>query len=89
LDAVRRDGYVLQHVHDQTEEICLAAVKQNGHALQFVYDQTEEICSAAVKQNKKAVQHIDRGNLDQNGVRELTIKEIESLLGYSVKIIKG
>ena len=38
LEAVKEDGYALQYVKEQTEDICLAAVKQNGDALQFVKD---------------------------------------------------
>ena len=65
LEAVKKNGYALQYVKDQTEAICLEAVKQNGHALQFV---NEDIFTEKAK--------------------ELTIKEIEDLLGYSVKIVK-
>jgi len=30
LEAVKEDGYVLEYVHNQTDEIALAAVKKNG-----------------------------------------------------------
>ena len=36
LAAVKQNGYALQYVSEQTEEICLAAVKQDGYALQYV-----------------------------------------------------
>ena len=36
LEAVKQNGYALQYVKEQTEEICLEAVKQDGYALQFV-----------------------------------------------------
>ena len=36
LEAVKRNGYALQYVKDQTEAICLEAVKRNGYALQYV-----------------------------------------------------
>ena len=49
LDYVRGNGLRLQHVDDQTEEICLAAVRENGMALMYVKDQTEKICLAAVR----------------------------------------
>jgi hypothetical protein len=39
----------LEHIENQTEEICLAAVKRNGLELKHVKNQTEEICLAAVK----------------------------------------
>ena len=38
LAAVKQNGYTLQYVKEQTEEICLAAVKRNGYALQYVKD---------------------------------------------------
>ena len=36
LEAVKQNGYILQYVNEQTEEICLEAVKQDGYALQYV-----------------------------------------------------
>ena len=40
LVAVKRDGYNLRFVKNQTPEICLVAVKENGYALKFVKEQT-------------------------------------------------
>ena len=36
LEAVKRNGYALQYVKEQTEAICLEAVKEDGYALQYV-----------------------------------------------------
>ena len=36
LKAVKKNGYALRFVIDQTEEICLEAVKKNGEALMYV-----------------------------------------------------
>ena len=36
LEAVKQNGYALQYVKEQTEEICFEAVKQDGYALQYV-----------------------------------------------------
>jgi hypothetical protein len=33
---VKRNGYALQYVKDQTEAMCIEAVKRNGYALQYV-----------------------------------------------------
>ena len=49
---------LLQHIEDQTPEICLEAVKENGFALQFVKEQTPEICIEAVKQNGTLLQYV-------------------------------
>ena len=35
LEAAKEDGYALQYVQNQTEEICLEAVRQYGDALQY------------------------------------------------------
>jgi hypothetical protein len=59
LEAVKQNGFVLQYIEEQTDEICLEAVKQNGMALQFVFKQTPEICLEAVKQNGFALQYIE------------------------------
>ena len=56
--AVKRNGYALQHVSQQTEAVCLEAVKQNGYALQYVSQQTEAVCLEAVKRNGYALQHV-------------------------------
>ena len=47
LEAVKQNGYTLQYVNNQTEEICLEAVKQTGTTLQYVNNQTKEICIIA------------------------------------------
>ena len=49
LEMVKKDGYDLRYVKNQTEQVCLAAVKQNGWALQYVKNQTESICLEATK----------------------------------------
>ena len=55
LEAVKENGWALQVIKEQTEEICLEAVKQNWEALKFVEEQTEEICIEAVKQDELAL----------------------------------
>ena len=50
LAVMRRNGYELGNIVNQTEEICIEAMRQNGWALQYVKNQTEEICLEAVKQ---------------------------------------
>ena len=58
LEAVKQNGYALQYVTKQTEEMALEAVKQNGDALQYVTKQTEEIALEAVKQYGDALQYV-------------------------------
>ena len=40
LEAVKKNGYALQYVINQTPEICLEAVKKNGDALRYVKEDT-------------------------------------------------
>ena len=58
MEAVKRNGYALQYVKDQTEAICLEAVKEDGYALRYVKDQTEAICLEAVKRNGYALRYV-------------------------------
>ena len=58
LAAVKRHGWALQFVKEQTPEICFAAVTQDGYALQFVKEQTPELCFAAVAQNELALRFV-------------------------------
>ena len=90
-DAVQKDGYALQYVKNQNDEICKQAVKQNGYALQFVKNQTDEICKLAVQQNgaalrfvKEQTDEICRLAVQQNGlalrfVKEDVLQETEEL----------
>ena len=59
LEAVKKNGWFLEYVKNQTPEICMAAVKQNGEALEFVQNQTPELCMAAVKQNGLALKYVE------------------------------
>ena len=59
MNAVKQNGYALQYVTEQTEQICLEAVKQNGDALRYVNEQAEQICLEAVKQNGDALRYVD------------------------------
>ncbi len=43
LEAVKRDGYLLRYVKNQTDEICLEAVKKYADALQYVNEDVFKI----------------------------------------------
>jgi hypothetical protein len=87
LVAVKQSGYILRFVKDQTPEICLAAVKENSYALQYVKEQTPEICLEAVRKNGDALKYVDKSIFDKEE-KVLTVREIEEILGYSIKIVK-
>ena len=86
LEAVKQEGDALRYVKEQTEAICLEAVKQDGYALRYVKEQTEAICLEAVKRNGDALLYVKEDLFKQT--KELTVQEIEKLLGFSVKIVK-
>ena len=58
LVAVKRAGYALGYVKEQTYEMCLEAVKQNGYNLEHVKEQTHEICLEAVKRAGYALKFV-------------------------------
>jgi hypothetical protein len=58
IAAVLDNPWLIQHIHDQTDDICLTAVKRIGITLQFVNNQTEEICLAAVNTFPYALQYV-------------------------------
>ena len=60
LEAIKRDGYAIRFVKEQTPELCLEAVKQNGYALQFVKKQTPKLCLEAVKQDGYALRFVKK-----------------------------
>jgi hypothetical protein len=67
LEAVKQNGYALQYVAKQTDEICLEAVKQDGYALCYVARQTDEICLEAVKQNGYALCFVESRFFEGDG----------------------
>lgn len=73
LDLVQSDGLLLQHLKEQTPELCMAAVRQNGFALQFVENQgktypspfkVDDVCLEAVKQRPEALKFVDEQTSD-------------------------
>lgn len=59
LEAVKKDGTALEHMENQTPEICMEAVKQNGMALEYVKEQTPELCMEAVRQDGLALWYVN------------------------------
>lgn len=58
VDTIHKTPILLEHVENQTLEICLAAVKKLGLMLEYVKEQTPEICLAAVKENGYALKYV-------------------------------
>jgi phage regulator Rha-like protein len=60
IKLLKYDGFALQFIKEQTEEICKMAVQQNSNALNYVKKQTEEICKMAVQQNSNALNYVKK-----------------------------
>jgi hypothetical protein len=55
---VLRNAFMLLHVDNPDEGLCMAVVRQDGYALQTVRNQTEAICLAAVQQEGMALMYV-------------------------------
>jgi hypothetical protein len=73
------NGMLLEHVHKQTEELCLVAVQHYSPALQFVQNKTDTICMAAVQKNGHTLQFV-RNQTD--AVCLAAVQECGSALEY-------
>jgi len=58
INILPKNGYALEHVTDQTDELCKLAVNQNGYALQYVKNPTNELCVLAVQKYSGALQYV-------------------------------
>ncbi|HID9495110.1 TPA: DUF4116 domain-containing protein, partial [Clostridioides difficile] len=58
MEAMRENGWALQYVKEQTEEICMEAVREDGEALQYVKNQTLKVCIESIRQNKWALEYV-------------------------------
>jgi hypothetical protein len=71
--AVTLGGGSLEHIQEQTIELCKIAVHENGNALQHVnIPLTTELCILAVKQNKFAMKYV-------NILHSFSLQEIEKI----------
>ena len=87
IEAVKRNGYALQYVKDQTEQVCIEAVKRNGFALRYVKEQTEQVCIEAVKEDGDALRYVNLSIFSVT-ILELTVKQVSEKFGCAVKIIE-
>ena len=53
LDMVTRNGEMIQHIDNPTEEMIMVALKNNGAAIRHIKNPTEEMKLVALKTNKK------------------------------------
>ena len=82
ISILSKDGYALQFVKEQTEEICKLAVQQDCNALEYVKEQTEELCKLSVQQNGNALEYVKEQTeeicklaVQQNGYALYYVKE--------------
>ena len=95
---VMNDGLALEHIHEQTEELCKLAIEQHALALQYVNEQTEALCKLAVSNRGDALQYVNeqttelcklaitRYGYNLRFVREQTIELIEIALLSNVSL---
>ena len=70
-----------------TKEESLKAVEKDGNSLQYVKEQDKDICLKAVEQDGYSLQYV-KEHIFKGMYKELTVSQIESELGYKIKIIK-
>lgn len=78
LEAVTKNGALLEMCEIQTPEICLAAVKDYGKALQYCNHFSQEICDAAVDNDAKAIRYVP--NIYQTEALCLKVVECDGYL---------
>ena len=66
----------------------LEAVKEDGNAILYIHNPSEQVQIEAVKQNGESIQYFKSEWLPKDETKELTIQEIQDLLGYKVKIVE-
>lgn len=72
IEMVSEDGFMLEFVKNQTDNISLAAVRNNWHALEFVKNQTRDVILEAIYQCGLALGYVR----DQS--EELCIEAVRS-----------
>jgi hypothetical protein len=58
INKVKVNGMYLQHIENQTEELCEEAIKQNPSSFIYVKNQTPNLCFLAVKKNGMLLEHV-------------------------------
>ena len=81
LEAVKRNGYAIQYIHNPSEEIQLEAVKSRGGAIQYIHNPSEAVQREAVKQDGYAIRYI------HNPSTKVKIEAVKQN-GHSMKYFK-
>ena len=86
--AVQQDGYLLEYVKNQTEEICKLAFHNLKilHLINLVKNQTEEICKLAVQQNCYALYFVKNQTEE---ICKLAVQQDGNSLRYVRKKLKN
>lgn len=64
LEAVRRDGFLLKFIRNQTEEMCHRAVENGGCYIKYVKNQTRDLCLLAIEISPSALMFIKNQTLE-------------------------
>lgn len=88
LKAVKQNGLNIAYIDKPSEAVQLVAVNQNGSAIRYIEDPSEEVMQAALNENKNVIQYFKQSWLKNlSEVEEITVSELEKLLGKKIKII--
>ena len=58
LEVVKDNGYLIQQIHNPSEQVQLEAVKENGCSIQHIHNPSEQVQLEAVKENGHSIQYI-------------------------------
>jgi hypothetical protein len=59
-ESLEKDPWLLEHLVNQTDELCLIAINRDPYVMQYVKNKTENVCMCAVKLNGLTLQHIPK-----------------------------
>jgi hypothetical protein len=72
LQMIKQDGWAVQYVKEQTNEICVKAIEECPYSYQFINNMTEEMWRLAVKKDGRILYQIKDIELKQKLTREIT-----------------
>ena len=77
IEAVKHNGLILEHITNQTEEICSEAVKQNILAIQYVKEQTDSSPSEVHSDFKRGFEFFEYPDQYQELINKLLLQHYD------------
>jgi len=82
LEAVRKNGLVIDYIKNPSEQVQLEAVRQNGSAIRYINNPSEQVQLAAVRQFGRAISYIN------NPSEQLQLEAVKQD-GWAIEYIKN